>query len=468
MKKIIIHTSALFLSFAVHAQKDFTNFGNFQSHPGAIVSFYGNLVNNGAFTDNGREIYFNGSADQSISGASTFTIRHLDINTAGFTLQQNIIVGDTLELNNGPLYLNSNTLTISNSLPIAVSRINGYIVSEQTNNSGKMVWNIGNTVGVHTFPLGTVAGDYIPFTLNLTAGDIGNVTVSTYPTAGDNTPYPSTPVSVTNMHDTLGNDNSANVVDRFWHIDKDGPGGIATLLFSATSAEVGAITGLQAQRWGTGWEAPLPGQSSTATTVTVPGVSSFSTWTISGNNSVLPIELINFTARKKNKQVEINWVTASEINNDYFLVQRSKDAAAFQDIAIVESKGNSVTEKRYSSLDAEPYNGVSYYRLKQVDNDGKFSYSNVASVNFMNEKTVSVYPSPAAGTFYVNLSGMSGKEVVVIVRDIMGKEYYSTVLIAENNKEVIAIDPAGKLASGIYFVVATSDNTIYEKKLIIK
>ncbi|HEY4798811.1 MAG TPA: hypothetical protein VII99_07010, partial [Bacteroidia bacterium] len=254
MNKIIPSAVLVVLSLSVYGQYQFTNNGNFQTFRGVKISYYGNFVNNGTFTDNGLEIYFSGGADQTISSTSALSVRHLDVNNAGgFTMLSNLTVRDTLELSKGPLFLNSHTLTLNNGALSAVSRTDGYFVSEQTDNSGKIKWNIGSTTGAHVFHFGNLAGNYIPFTLNLTAGTIGNVTVSTYPTASNNTPYPVTPIAVTNMYDHNGNDNSSNVVDRFWQIDKDGVSGTATMIFTAAPSEVGSLTALQAQRWNSGW-----------------------------------------------------------------------------------------------------------------------------------------------------------------------------------------------------------------------
>src|SRR5205085_4478887 len=100
-------------------------------------------------------------------------------------------------------------------------------------------WNMASTTGAHVFPFGTAGGSYIPYTLNLTAGTIGNVTVSTYPTAVNNTPYPTTPTNVTHVRNSSGVDNSLNTVDRFWEVNRTGASGTVTMTFVATAAEVG-------------------------------------------------------------------------------------------------------------------------------------------------------------------------------------------------------------------------------------
>ena len=150
------------------------------------------------------------------------------------------------------------------------------------------------------------------------------------------------------------------------------------------------------------------------------------------------------------------------------MVQQSKDAVDFTDLVQINAAGNSSTIKNYSAVDYEPYSDVSYYRLKQVDYNGNFKYSNISEVYFKNADVLSVYPNPTSGPFYVCISGMNGQEVFILVRDVIGQEYYSKVFFVANDKEIFAIDPSGKLSPGIYFVVAASNNTMYEKKIMIK
>ncbi len=100
----------------------------------------------------------------------------------------------------------------------------------------------------------------------------------------------------------------------------------------------------------------------------------------------LPIELISFTAKVIDNKVDLTWATSTEINNDYFSVEKSKDNNNFETIEKVDGAGNSFYTIVYKCIDSLPYNGVSYYRLKQTDYDGNESYSDVVSVNMDYEK----------------------------------------------------------------------------------
>ena len=185
----------------------------------------------------------------------------------------------------------------------------------------------------------------------------------------------------------------------------------------------------------------------------------------------LPIELLSFTAAAKDAYVQINWATASEINNDYFTILRSIDGINFETIAIVNGAGNSSQILNYSAVDNAPLNGLSYYRLKQTDYDGEFDYSSLVAVEFnnMNDFIFNIYPNPNNGK-NINLQiAKNNAEVLVVVYDILGNEIYSKVIIVSiNGKDVYAINPSQKLNPGVYLITATSSNKIYNKKLIVK
>ena len=97
--------------------------------------------------------------------------------------------------------------------------------------------------------------------------------------------------------------------------------------------------------------------------------------------SLLPIELVLFNATLQENVVGLNWTTASEINNDYFSIERSGDANYWNVISLIRSLGNSQTTKSYSVFDYNPLSDISYYRLKQTDISGRFTYSKIISIS---------------------------------------------------------------------------------------
>ncbi|MDI3320067.1 T9SS type A sorting domain-containing protein [Pinibacter soli] len=117
----------------------------------------------------------------------------------------------------------------------------------------------------------------------------------------------------------------------------------------------------------------------------------------------LPITLTQFTATPKKQTVVLSWMTATEINNDHFVVERSVDGKSFSAIATVKGTGNSSRLINYQTIDQQPYNGKNYYRLRQVDIDGRSTLSSVVVVNFASNNFVNVYPNPV--TSYIKIEG---------------------------------------------------------------
>ncbi|MBI2270645.1 MAG: T9SS type A sorting domain-containing protein [Bacteroidetes bacterium] len=392
------------------------------------------------------------------------------------TLTGDVRVSNVLSLTKGNINLNSHTLYLTNNSTGACTRTTGYIKSETTDNASKINWNVGGTTGSYIYPFATATGTYIPLTFQLTAGTAGNVAVSTYPTASNNTPYPTAPDNVTNLLKS-GADNSTNAIDRFWQIDKSGPSGTATISYTYNQAEVtGGVAGneglLQAQRYNTSnnlWDAALPGQTADGTTnvVTEPGITQFSPRTLALSSSPLPIELLSFTARKNDDRVDLVWVTATEANNDYFTIERSANNLHFEQLATIKGAGNSTAVKEYLAEDKQPLSGVSYYKLKQTDFDGKYKYSPTVAVQISKDFIEQLFPNPTTGTFMLRLNEKKEKTILVVVLDIIGTEIYSSSVIIENGSDKVIIKPEIDIPTGIYYVVASSDDKLVKHKLVI-
>ncbi len=155
---------------------------------------------------------------------------------------------------------------------------------------------------------------------------------------------------------------------------------------------------------------------------------SFSTFALGDNlngKNVLPVELLYFNATAtNNRQVNLTWATSSETNNSYFTVEKSNDGTNFEYLQKISTKainGTSSLPLDYATIDSKPYNGVTYYRLKQTDLNGKFAYSPVRTVNLDNKQSLAVYPNPSAGTLYVSGLDKAANTVNVEWYDLAGR-----------------------------------------------
>lgn len=154
------------------------------------------------------------------------------------------------------------------------------------------------------------------------------------------------------------------------------------------------------------------------------------------NTIPLPVELLYFEAHKtKQQQVRLNWETASEINNDYFEIQRlqlnqnANDPTAWQVLGIVKGQGTSLEKYAYTWLDKNPFLGNNYYRLRQVDVDGTFAYSRIIHLSFKGAAiAISIYPNPVGEVLYYQ--GASENEIESIeLLDVEGQLLWKSTVI---------------------------------------
>lgn len=172
------------------------------------------------------------------------------------------------------------------------------------------------------------------------------------------------------------------------------------------------------------------------------------------SSTVLPIEIKSFHVLYEESVVHLDWTTVSEVNNDYFVLEHSTNGQDFKPFGMVDGEGNSMSELNYSYVHGSPSYGVNYYRFIQYDFDGKFSYSEIKSVNVSSKDkkrlSVSVFPNPSSG----NLNIATNEELLVsklIVVDITGRKVYESL-----NGE-LAYDLA-QLRAGIYMIKITDDS----------
>lgn len=185
--------------------------------------------------------------------------------------------------------------------------------------------------------------------------------------------------------------------------------------------------------------------------------------------SGLPIELISFDAFYVGKQVELNWITATETNNDFFTVERGNNGIDFEPVLITDGAGTSNNLTSYSETDYSPLTGNSYYRLRQTDYDGRISFSRTVNVNssYLNAE-MQLFPNPTDGNFKIQLNGFGEEKFVVLISDLAGKEIFSKAFTTSNDSHIELIDPSNKLAAGTYMVTAKSSNKLHTQKLIVR
>ena len=383
-------------------------------------------------------VNFNGTAAaQSVNtpGGEQFNIWRFSktIGQPLVTMNCNVQVASTLELNTGIIDLNGNELRLMNPLASAITTSVSFstlrhIKSERTDNTSRVRWEIGSTTGAHLVPFGTTAA-YTPFTFNLVSGDAGSVTMATYGTPQNNLPWPVTPIAVTNLNSIYGLPNEDATVDRFWEVDVTGtsPAPVAGLTFTYAASELPIAPfndplSMRAQRWNSGgslWEPQLEGNSAAYTATTDLVVAAFGPFVLTPLTSPLPVELLSFDAKPVGSAVQLDWTTASERNNDYFTILRSSDGTTFEELFTMEGAGVSNVPLYYTGVDRDPLMGTSYYKLRQTDTDGSTSESEVEVVHFGTSTILAAYPNPAEEV--LNIVGLTGTVGTLRITDALGR-----------------------------------------------
>ncbi len=185
-------------------------------------------------------------------------------------------------------------------------------------------------------------------------------------------------------------------------------------------------------------------------------------YTISGP---LPVSILYFNATKcLNKTVNLNWSTTNEVNNDYFIIERSKDGLNFDSLKMVSAIGNSTTRMDYSSFDDNPFDGYSYYRLKQVDRDKQITYTRIERIYFEDtDLLTTIWPNPARDFVQVKISGEINKIWAYKLFDINGKSLEERVILSN----ITLINLINK-SQGTYILQIVKAGKIIQSFKIIK
>jgi hypothetical protein len=202
---------------------------------------------------------------------------------------------------------------------------------------------------------------------------------------------------------------------------------------------------------------------------TTSGISDFGAATISPTSCspcsiVLPVELINFSAIAwGERQVKLNWQTASEINNDYFTIERSQNGLEWGEVMRIDGTGNSSSPLGYSTIDAEPHVGLSYYRLKQTDFDGKFKYSLIRSVGIekLTNLQIELHPNPVS--IQIVIRGDSSELEEITIYTMLGQDVTLLAQKIERNDAKLVLN-ISQLSPGIYYIkTKTAASKIYKQ-----
>jgi hypothetical protein len=384
---------------------------------------------------------------------------------------QTINIHQKLILTEGLIYTDySGIVSLTASASVGTTESNSTPGHAESYVSG-ITRKIGNTAFV--FPIGN-NGFYAPIGISDATGAGNNV--DEYFTAS----YFNTNPHVS--YNTASKDANIDVVSdtEYWMLDRnsDGTGlnNVRVTLYwdEARSATVPDPDDMQVAHWN-GEESQWEGNSvyyvagsDAIGTITSDYIYSFSPFTLATKSGAwaLPVDLLSFYAECTGHSALITWQTASEINNDYFTVEASSDLQVWSSITKIKGAGNSNRLLSYQFEDFEPTTGLTrYYRLKQTDFDGNFSYSEVRALNCnadLSEPEVILYPNPSASQIYIN--GLPDQMAIFSIFDHTGQLYFQNQREADG---IVTLD-ISSLPQGIYLLRITLPAREIVKKIIKK
>jgi hypothetical protein len=271
-------------------------------------------------------------------------------------------------------------------------------------------------------------------------------------------------------------------MNAYWSISQTGGSGythkLTLMQDSAILGNVDAVNELAITRYtGTGTAWTLASGGTSANNVTG-FMSTNNNQTLVGiytgtdvNTNTLPVKYTSFTAVALNDDAVLSWNTASEINNSGFEIERSIDGRQFDNVAFVKGAGNTSGIRNYHYTDAKAFelakSDLLYYRLKQVDFDGTYTYSTIVKVNNTSDvsATLSLYPNPYTSELTVSFTSTDGNATIDMM-DIQGKVVMSQVMQTKAGINTFPVNKASALQSGIYFVRIQANGQTQMVKLI--
>lgn len=430
-----------------------------------ILTLNGTISGTGTLKGSSNsELYIGGSGSLGTmyfsSGAQE--VRNLTTNRSSgvSTLGTDLSVNNQLTLTNGNISTDTNILIVTNT---ATTSVAGHNLSSYINGNLRR-YNL--STGSYDFPVGTASQyEFSNITLNSSTG-------ITYFDATFTNPH-TTPINIVSLGLTINGTPVVTLLDYgFWTIHPDT---FTSVNYDVTLKSRGHTNGgtlasqhtiVKRQDDTYDWQvfeanhnnATQSGTGTNPITAVLTSMVDFSDFAIARSaEDPLPIELLSFYAKPVDSYVKLQWETASEINNDYFTVEKSKDGVNFYPVCLIQGAGNSTITLDYSAVDVHPYKGLSYYRLLQTDFDGRQSSSHIISVFFGNNQNGITYKIES-NNFIV--SSLAEENTTVAVFDISGK-----LLIQKDSQEAtFKVSLFSLQDAGIYlFKIQTSKEIITGK-----
>lgn len=445
----------------------------------AVLDVCGNFTHSGIVTTNNYGLVrFIGSNAQSYSKTGSGDFHDVTLNNTAaspsLTVSSgNMVIDSTFTFISGKVITGSNNLIVENT---DVAAITGHSVSNYV--VGNLIRYFASS-GAYDFPLGNMDA-YELATIDVTSTTglsylLGNFTNPANAT-GSGLPLVESTLSFNRILNNGGvNATTGHTNGGIWTMTPDaGTANYGLTLYGRNFDNFGAShTIVRRVTTGPGaWAFPGTAVSNTnvANVITVvrSGISGFSQFGIAVTDDVLPVSLINFTAKCYQGRVSVHWATVSESENDYFSIERSQDGISWEIAGSVDGAGNSNQLRNYAFEDYEAFSGQSYYRLRQTDFNGVFEYFGPVAVDCESNQqgpTVSIYPNPFSSEVFLEIYNLDDINAVVRVYNSIGSLVYEKLIGEIKGYSRLSLN-LGDLAPGVYNLEFRSDQLNELKRIV--
>lgn len=440
------------------------------------LSIRGDLTINGtaSFQHGSRTVTLNGTSSQELNIPSGITFYNLTINNSGTSPHAtvnggSITVSNVLTMTDGNINLNGSSINLTNTGAGALSYSSGWVYGGSFSRArpGSEI-NVGTAQSL--FPLGT-STDTRPFYVgqNNTAAAAGTMTVGhTNSTSTSDVNINDGGTAIRRRHNSL------------WTASTTATGGTYTLRAGGTKfgiigntshLRMATSSGVTGTHGAASYSNPSYFVNRTNVSRNSLNANNFHLASSNASASPLPIELLSFSARLNNNEVDIRWSTASEVNNDFFTIERTSNPETFESLIAVDGKGTSKELNKYQIIDSAPLYGRSYYRLKQTDFDGKITYSPVQVIDYSGPiyATLTASPNPLNEPFLtIRVDGLKEATYVPIqILDVYGQTVFErTFEVTTPGRLEVKVPSETFTTAGVYVIKAGKTKQLTQKIVI--
>lgn len=452
MKKYSFIIVCLLLAITeVQAQSTLVNTGYIGVDSNTTIVMQSDIEDSGTIANHKNSVWhFAGTNQQKINSISVLKFGSLYIdNPLHLFLNNHITIDSLCSFINGKILLNNYNCNLNSSAAITGYNTNSYFV---TNGLGQLIQSSPASQTI-IYPIGTI-DDYLPVTLN------NKGTTDVYSIRTQDSSYlkydSSNGLGLFNAVQSLA-------VNKTWMVNEQIPGGAdfdVKLEWNATEELPAFNRNIAEIRYydyaDSSWKTAsnyvvASGSNPYSITKNINGINYLKNFPVGvfTQGAPLPVEWLSFAGKKEDGNAILDWRTTNSLRNSHFIIQKSIDGIVFKELGVV--KANTIQVYNYTDVRAFSISNILYYRLKQVDLDGKYSYSKILTLKNSGEEEVSILPNPVVSKLNIYYDSRIAENISIKVIDAKGATMVNVAFSAINGRNNFSI-PFSNYPSGVYYL----------------